>query len=322
MTLNTHKTPRNYSELGADGACPVGAAWSEYGHGDQVGSINLLTASSVLESVKLVRKGAVFSLNWSLDMPNPALFGRKHMQHTICFDEGGADDHYDSFFPQGSTQWDSLGHIIHPEHGFYQGFRHEDINGGPNSRLGIEHWANRGIVGRFALADIERYRRKIGRPLRANEADEVSVEEIEACLEAQGTAISSGTILLLRFGWINWYESSDETTRVRLAQSDDFPACGLARSENTARWIWERELAAIAGDNPALEVQPFDPGSKDGFLHYRLIPLLGMAIGEMFSLDALAEDCASDGCFEGMLVSAPLNKNGGVGSPANALAIK
>jgi hypothetical protein len=71
-----------------------------------------------------------------------------------------------------------------------------------------------------------------------------------------------------------------------------------------------------------LEVQPFDTGSVDGFLHYRLIPLLGIAIGEMFALDALGADCKADGRYEGLFVSAPLNKPGGIGSTANALALK
>jgi hypothetical protein len=53
-----------------------------------------------------------------------------------------------------------------------------------------------------------------------------------------------------------------------------------------------------------------------------LIPLLGMTVGELFELGHLAADCASDGVYEGMLVAAPLNKLGGIGSPANALALK
>ena len=50
--------------------------------------------------------------------------------------------------------------------------------------------------------------------------------------------------------------------------------------------------------------------------------VLPWAVGEMFVLDALAEDCAADGVYEGLFISAPLNKVGGSGSPANALAIK
>lgn len=42
--------------------------------------------------------------------------------------------------------------------------------------------------------------------------------------------------------------------------------------------------------HPALEVQPFDKSRAEGFLHYRLIPLLGSAIGELLPLNALADD--------------------------------
>ena len=57
-------------------------------------------------------------------------------------------------------------------------------------------------------------------------------------------------------------------------------------------------------------------------LRRRLIPLQGMAIGELWDLEALAADCSADGVYEFMLVSAPLNVPGAVGSPANAYAIK
>ena len=49
---------------------------------------------------------------------------------------------------------------------------------------------------------------------------------------------------------------------------------------------------------------------------------VGLAIGELWELDALAEDCAADGPYEFLLCSAPLHVTGGIGSPANALAIK
>jgi Putative cyclase len=150
----------------------------------------------------------------------------------------------------------------------------------------------------------------------------VTVGEIESCLKRQGVTLALGDILLLRFGWIHWYEELDSDTRHRLAATDLFPTPGLANSEETVAWIWDQGLSAVAADNPALEVQPFDETQANGFLHYRLIPLLGFAIGELFALDALADDCETDGIYEGLLASAPLNKLGGCGSPANALAVK
>jgi len=49
---------------------------------------------------------------------------------------------------------------------------------------------------------------------------------------------------------------------------------------------------------------------------------MGMAIGEIFDLEALADDCAEDGVYEFMFVASPLPITGAVGSPVSALAIK
>jgi hypothetical protein len=60
----------------------------------------------------------------------------------------------------------------------------------------------------------------------------------------------------------------------------------------------------------------------DTFVHFRLLPLLGSPIGELWDLDALASDCASDGVYQFLLTAALLNLRAGVASPANALAVK
>ena len=48
----------------------------------------------------------------------------------------------------------------------------------------------------------------------------------------------------------------------------------------------------------------------------------GLPLGELFVLKHLAEDCAADGRYDFMLVSAPLHVAGGIASPPNAVAIK
>jgi hypothetical protein len=53
-----------------------------------------------------------------------------------------------------------------------------------------------------------------------------------------------------------------------------------------------------------------------------VLALLGIPIGEMWCLDALAANCQADGVYEFFLTSAPLHKAGGIASPPNALAIK
>jgi len=146
--------------------------------------------------------------------------------------------------------------------------------------------------------------------------------DLEATLQEERVKLETGDILLIRTGWVGWYESLDMDARARLAVPVYPDTPGLTRDEHTAEWLWDHHVAAVAADNIAVEALPVDNAHAGGMLHYRLIPLLGLAVGELFVLDPLARDCASDGVYEGMLVSAPLNKVGGSGSPANALAIK
>jgi len=49
---------------------------------------------------------------------------------------------------------------------------------------------------------------------------------------------------------------------------------------------------------------------------------MGILVGEIFDLDALAADCARDGVHEFQFVAPPLPITGAVGSPINPLAIK
>jgi hypothetical protein len=103
------------------------------------------------------------------------------------------------------------------------------------------------------------------------------------------------------------------------------------------RTLWDLHIAAIAADNPALEVWPpaafatpeqlqevmTDRERLDEiFMHIRLLPLFGLPIGEFFNLEGLADDCAQDGVYDFFFTSAPLNLPAGVASPPNALAIK
>jgi kynurenine formamidase len=313
----------SYEQLPVRAGAPARSSWGVFGDDDQAGTINLLTPNEVLAAAKLIRTGKTFSLNWDLEQPDPPLSGRRALQHTIHRDAVGTDDYYDCFYTQRSSQWDSLCHIRHPEHGFYNGCTPEQVTGQPGSRNGIDNWARRGITGRYILADIGRARELAGNPLDQKAAEGIGPDEIEATLSAAGVSPRQGDILMLRFGWISWYEQASAADRAYAAgPPGEIGTPGLAHQEAVAQWLWDHHFAAVVTDSPALEMLPIDASSLNTFLHIRIIALLGIAIGELFQLDQLAADCAADGVYEGMFAAAPLNKVGGSGSPANALAIK
>ncbi len=321
MTAASMALP-SYAQLPIDPRYPPRAAWGVFGDDDSLGTVNLLTPERVRAALKLARRGAVFPLNWDIELPDPPVLGRGRLKHEILNVGWATDDHYDGYYTQGSSQWDALCHIGHPVFGLYNNRDIRDVSGKPGSPNGIENLAQRGIAGRFVLIDIPRAREAAGVPFDPADGTHVTVEELDRILEAQRVRLEGGDILLIRFGWIGWYESVGLETRADLARDPNFLASGLARSERTAEWLWDHHVAAVAADNPGLEANPIDPSTVEGFLHFRLIPLLGMLLGEMFALDALAADCAQDRVFEGFLTAAPVNKVGGSGSPANAIAIK
>lgn len=313
-----------YDELPVREGLPAGSSWGLWGDDDEIGTINLLTPERVQRALALPTRGAVFPLNWALEEPSPPFYGRGALQHNIdrpftpCL-----DDSLDNFFTQSSSQWDALCHIGHPEHGFYNGRTDAELTGEPGTRLGIEHWAQRGIVGRGVLLDVARHFEQTGRGFDGGTTVEFTWRDLEEVREAQGVEFETGDILVLRTGWMSWYLEASDQTRLDLAQDSltRLKSPGLTGGEDMVEWLWNQHFSAVAADNPALEAWPHAL-EVDQYIHFRLLPLLGLALGEMWFVEDLAADCAADGVYEFLLTSAPLNLRGGVGSPPNALALK
>ncbi len=284
-------------------------------------AVNLMTPEKASRRRKLVRTGQSFALNWEFEQPNPALFRRGNLRHTITGQGAGRDDIIDNFYPQASSQWDGLTHVGHPQHGFYNGVTGDQITGLPGTRNGIEHWARRGMVTRGVLLDVARHLAAQGSPVAGNEARRFTVDEMEATRKAHGVEVRQGDMLLIRSGWMEWYLNATPQEKFGATIMQNLRAPGIASTEDMAEYIWDLHVAAVAGDAPSMEAWP-PTADTGGFLHQRIIGLFGMPIGELWDLEALAADCAADGVYEFMFTSAPLNILGAVGSPPNAIAVK
>lgn len=306
----------SYDELPTLAGLGLPYAWDVYGREDRLGSINLLTPDRVLAAASLVRTGTVVSLDLPLDLPDPPLFGREpYRHHVFALNRHEMDDRVDNFFPQGSTQWDALGHVRCREHGFWGG-RTADPTADANE-LGIEHWAEHGIVGRGVLLDVAGWAEASGRPFDALSRTAITAADLAATARDQGVVLQTGDVLCVRFGWVGAYRALDADARRAYAVESVF--AGLEADAATARFVWDAHVAALVCDNPAVEVVPGDP--VVGSLHRRLLPTLGVALGEMFDFEALASHCRRSGRWEFLFSAAPLKLPRGIGSPGNALAI-
>ena len=315
----------SFDELPIKPENPPRSAWGLFGDDDQIGTLNLLTPERVAAAAKLVRSGQVFAMNWELEQPNPPLFYRETIRHTVKRRRKNVfDDLYDNFNTQSSTQWDGLRHYGHHRYGFYNGVTEDQITNEEGSPNGIEHWARRGIAGRGVLIDYPRFAAAHGIEFHAGKQSPITAAQMQAAAAWQGVQFQIGDILILRTGWIQWYLSLSAEDRFRLAYHGPLEIGGLDPCENSLRFLWDHHFAAIASDCPDFECYPPTNAQnpKEGMMHNTIIGLWGMPIGEMFVLDALAEACAADQTYEFFFTSAPLNKRGGVASPPNALAIK
>lgn len=305
-----------FDELPVRPDAPAHSSWGLWGDDDRLGCLNLLTPERAVRGAGLVRRGAVFPLDWELDLPHPPLFGRPALRHRV-----GHDDVLDDFNTQSSTQWDGFRHI---------GVRDRHYNGLAGEEHGVDHWARKGLVGRGVLADVGARREREGRPLDFLTREEITADELLAVLDDQHVALEPGDVLVIRFGWIEWYLGLAPEVREKLSRLRA-PRCpGLAAGEPMARMLWDHHVAAVASDTPTLEASPFATGMSDEergddpfvTLHHVLLPLLGIPIGELWDPRALAADCAGDGVYEFLVTSSPLHLRGGAGTPPNALAVK
>lgn len=299
--------------------------WGRWGAGDQRGTLNFATPERVLAACQLPRSGRVISCALDFDQrgPQTGFAGRHNPIHVMLADGCDALAGAQDFLPGGfryaddavtmplqcGTQWDALAHV------FYDGRMYNDrdikfVASGGAALNGIEHLKH-GVVARGVLLDLPRWRRV--RWLENGTA--ILPADLDACAEAEGVTIEPGDAVLVRTGMM-----------ARCLEQKSWqgycggPAPGL--SLHCARWLYEREVAAVATDTWGVEVIPNETPDCFQPLHMVAIRDMGCLFGEIFQLDALAAACGEDGRYAFLFVAPPLPITGAVGSPINPVAVK
>lgn len=275
-----------------------------------VGTLSFVEPGDVTRAARLVSTGATIPLNLPIDAFDPPLFGRSPMTHTLLQPSGNdAEDLIDSFNPQASSQLDGLAHVRAREFGYFGGVLELSQ---ARERIGIQHVAKRGIAARGVLLDLAE--RDISDGMSPFDGRMYDTGLLNDVADVQGVEIRAGDVLLIRTGWASSYLQLPVSNRINPSSWN-----GLRADETMAAWLWDHRIAAVGADNPAVECAP---GARDiGSLHRRLLPGLGMSLFELLDLDRLSEMCRRLERWEFFFVSVPLHVEGGVSSPANAMAI-
>ena len=175
------------------------------------------------------------------------------------------------------------------------------------------------------LLDYYKYATQNNLSYNALEEHAISASDLMACCKAQGvTGFRPGDILLMRTGWKQQYQKLSNDERIEISQRAPPRFAGIETSESTAKWLWDNQFAACAGDQPSWEKWSVDTNSgllKGLFLHEVMLGGWGLPIGELFDLDALSEECARLKRYTFFFTSMPLHVVGGIASPPNAMAI-
>ena len=240
---------------------------------------------------------------------------------------------------QYSTQWDSLAHIgaLFDADGdgvaepvYYNGFRagieilgpldYREAIPTPTGRtgsyaeaLGIDTIAASCVQGRGVMVDLGRH---FGEARIV-----VGYEALMRVLEEDGIGIEAGDLVCLRTGF-------DELLLSMLKAPDPHrvhTSCAVldGRDERLLRWITETNLAALISDNAAVEqvVAGAGPDVTGRLpLHGHCLFKLGVPLGELWHLSALAEWLHEHRRSRFLLTAPPLRLPGAVGSPVTPVA--
>ncbi len=334
---------------------PAGANWGDFGADDQIGRLNLITPERRRAAAAEVREGIAFCLSLPLDIPRAVLNPRR-FPPVLSFSMRGEDPAFNypmakvnpgqtdivcddrvTMSLQYSTQWDSLCHIgcQHDAFGdgklratYYNGFRACEEIVGPydylNDRtpvpgpfgaraLGIERMAETGLQGRGVMIDLHAH---VGLEHIA-----VGYDRLMRIMEADRVVVEAGDILCLRTGF----------DRALLAHHADpaYPfeqhrCSGLdGTDDRLLHFIDDCGAAALVSDNEAVELLPdatfAAPHGTRIPLHNLCLFKLGIPLGEMFLLSALADWLRANHRSRFLFTAPPLRLPGAVGSPVTGV---
>jgi kynurenine formamidase len=202
--------------------------------------------------------------------------------------------------PHVGTHIDGLAHI--QSHGHTHGGHDvRDVFGDHGWRLnGME--TSKPIVGRGVLLDVAANKGLASLPDRY----EITVADIQSCLEASRLRIRRGDVVLVRTGWFaaNYVSNPD-------AYFASQPGVG----PDAAIWLYDQGMSVLGTDTSGTEVIPMpDP---EHTTHKELLIERGVHVIEIMDLEAVARDRIHEFLF----VCLPLRIVGGTGSWLRPVAI-
>lgn len=105
----------------------------------------------------------------------------------------------------------------------------------------------------------------------------ITFEIVKTIMKEKNITPRAGDILIMRSGWIKWYESHSPEERLqKVTHGNDW--VGMEVTEESLEWLWDTRFAAVAGDSIGFEVTPIGVCGK--YCKSPPLSLLHRVVGE------------------------------------------
>jgi kynurenine formamidase len=290
--------------------------WGRWGTDDERGALNLITVEKVAAAAAgsrgvVVSCGRPLPVLPAVDNPTPA----QHMMVIAgdCLDATGvpgletALDYVGlAFHGMAVSHLDALCHVFH-DGLMYNGVPATEVKSIGALRNSVMA-ASDGIASRGVLLDIPRLR---GVPW-LEPGDSVTVAELDAAAADAGVAVEAGDILLVSTG--------RDARRAEHGPWDPIGVGLAGLAPECIPWIREHDVAVLGSDGVS---DPL-PNNENGWpvpIHMCCLVAMGVPLLDNLDLSRLATACATEGKWEFLFTVAPLQIEGGTGSPINPVAV-
>ena len=272
------------------------------------GTANFAGADQVRDAAGLVSTGEVFSLDYALNAFDPPMARARGVPHheILSSHPEARDDVLREFFLQATTQVDGLRHRRASGYGFYNGIPDDLIDVGTPA-LGIQRWAEKPIVGRGVLIDIEGWAAGAGDPLDHFAGPALPASCLDDALRGPGhrTATRRPGPGAHRMGELVPRRRQHHPRRrsgTPAAAPDSGKAstcrngCGTTRSPCSPPTPSPSRCFPWSPTAPSPTTAPEDRG----MMHQELIAKLGVPLGELWNLTDLAEHSRTTGRWDAL----------------------
>lgn len=284
-----------------------------WGKDDEVGSLNAMSESTVLDALKIVRNGKTFDLGitysrnsykWPGHSPGEVMSFRspegvhRQQDHAFVADKkvnaSHTGWHSAALFINDNvaTQIDGLGHVtVGEDNHWYNGFTEAQWGGDFGIRK-CDAVSIPPVVARGVLLDIATLKGVDALP--SNYA--ITPADVDAARSTQGVELKPGDVVLFRTGTLRYW-AVDGADHAKIAEHD---SAGINLA--TAKYLVEEFGSMMIGsDTSGLEVGKVPAGS-DTFIpvHKYLLVEQGVHIAEFHYLEDLAKGKAYEFCYVGL----------------------